>query len=74
LLAFDHHVIMIMIMMPPSKDVVTDPTEQTEVGASHPEIVSMLSTMRADIAKTIFTADHSNDPACKPFCEAHYGG
>lgn len=55
-------------------DVASDYTEQTEVSAQYPAVVSELAKIMADEAATIYSVSHANDPACKPYCFANYGG
>eukprot|EP00038_Savillea_parva_P008859 m.179651 g.179651 ORF g.179651 m.179651 type:complete len:548 (-) comp14819_c0_seq1:100-1743(-) len=55
-------------------NVVEDMTEQTEVSAANPEVVAAMKNIMASEAATIFSVSHANDPACKPYCHANYGG
>jgi len=45
-------------------NVVDDVTEQTDVAAANPEVVSMMSAMMDEIGQTIYSVPHTNDPKC----------
>lgn len=55
-------------------NVVDDMTEQSEVAAQNPSVVTMLAGIMAQETATIYSVSHDNDPACKPYCHQNYGG
>jgi arylsulfatase I/J len=55
-------------------NVVSDPTEQLEVSAQHPELVSAMKAEMMKQAKTIWSTSHKVDPACKRAVTELYGG
>jgi hypothetical protein len=55
-------------------NVKHDYTEQHEVSAKFPEVVASMMKKMTELAATIWSTDHKNDPACHPFGYSHYGG
>ena len=55
-------------------DLKHDHTEQHEVSAANPAVVARMIGTMEQLAATIWSASHGNDPLCHGFCERHYGG
>ena len=55
-------------------DLEADVLEEHECSAEHPEVVAMLQKEMAKQARTIYTADHKNDPACSAAAKDIHGG
>lgn len=55
-------------------NVVSDPTEQFEVGEKHPAKVAQMKAELNRQAETIWSTTHKPDPACKSAADVLYGG
>merc|ERR1712070_1067403 len=55
-------------------DVVTDPSEEREVSAQYPKVVTRMKAELYRQAAGIWSTSHANDPACKKAAYSRYGG
>ena len=55
-------------------NLVNDLEERHEVGAEHPQIVQELAAKMDNLAATIWSTEHKNDPKCMEAANTRYGG